>query len=673
MRYCDLCGKKLGADELESPQTLKLQDKYFCGGCRPKVMERLQAAKQKTAPPSADVAATAKVPTAADSPARTAPAKPKTAPARPAVRQPAAQTSAPQSAQKTALKPTVPPVRPVIAGKSAGGAAAPAIPTGTAGNRQPGVVPAATSKPRAPAGGAPVAKAPLAKAPAAKSAMTRAASPVARGTVRKRPLVGASSAPATDGDADASPPEIKVRRPSKLPVFIFIGVALVGVVVLAIMMNSEKPKPVDQVAKIEGPVAPKEDPKIKLSETEYQKALAQWEKYPEDYLTALDSFYAIGKRFGDYPAGELARAKADEISGKLRAWRLSEWNIIKDKVGRLLDERKFSAAYELLEQRPKLFEGANSNDADYQAMHVEYSRLRKDAIANHEAGRHLDELKAKAVVWAQRGYVDIAEEIIRSMNTVEVYKDYEQSVPRVWDLQKEVLAQIQRDGIGSMIQSEAATETARAVAAKLKLEEEAKAREAAWLATKDSTPWVPQLGKYNLYNWVINSDFYSQDPRWRLTQAESKKEKGPAETEGVLSGQNSSGDTMYIGFFGNNWQDFVIQFDVRVLDGALELSPRTTTQPVGGQMQAPRDETSPRVEFNQEKLGRDWATVTIEVHGEKVEISILGKEGSDLRDFASEGRLPIRGGVVFYLPKDANVELRRVRTKLIAFDKRNAF
>ncbi|MEE8142116.1 MAG: hypothetical protein V3T77_03370, partial [Planctomycetota bacterium] len=47
LRYCDLCGLKLGPEELRDPGILKIQNKIFCSTCKPKVVTKIQQQRAK--------------------------------------------------------------------------------------------------------------------------------------------------------------------------------------------------------------------------------------------------------------------------------------------------------------------------------------------------------------------------------------------------------------------------------------------------------------------------------------------------------------------------------------------------------------------------------------------------------------------------------------------------
>ena len=127
-----------------------------------------------------------------------------------------------------------------------------------------------------------------------------------------------------------------------------------------------------------------------------------------------------------------------------------------------------------------------------------------------------------------------------------------------------------------------------------------------------------------------------------------------------MIGDNSDGGECYRGFFTNHYQDYVLEFEVRLIEGSLQLSPRTMSQ--SGRIS---DESSPALEFSEDtgvRQGR-WTKITVTVNGDQVEAEIDG--ASPIVMDSETSRLITQGGPAFRLPGNSRAEIRKVRTKLV--------
>lgn len=640
LKTCDLCGKKISAEEIEAGEVLAVQSKTFCSECKPKVIAKIK--EQQAA--AGGGGAPAK-PKPAGRPAPPAPPKRPAAgrPAAPGRAAPAAQSKAKPAPPKVTAKKGAPPksAQPAAEKPAIGGKGAPARPAAgkTAGGR-----PAVGGK--AP-GRAPVAPG---KAPGRK--------PAAPG---RRPARAAAGV-APDGDGD-EPVSFEIRKPSKAPMYIGITAVVVVVIGLVayVMTRPDEPQTDDaSVAKQEKVDQKKaaEERQRALAEEALEKAKEFRRKNPTAYGEIAGAFLDIPVRHPTPNVSDIAAEAlkiAKEVERQHYEAARAAWSQIRGAAEELLAQGKFAEAEAKIQDLPDVvylpFEMEIDGDQFAgRTLENEISAFRRRVAEEVQAYVVLEELEQKAKRWAGEGMADVAEFVLAEFD-----QDYEAKAPNVWRLKEEAEAKIRQEGIAGFLAAERAAQQQAEEERRAREEAERLAREQRWREKRDQVPWTNQLGRYNLYNWVINSDMYRFDAsRWKIREQEGV---------GVLYGNNTDGNTMYIGPHTDRWQDYLLEFDVRLLSGSFEISPRTRAQ-VTRMGIGVADESDPIVLGNGFPTGK-WVTISIEVHGEEVKWT-RSDTGETIEYTSEEKRLASQGGFLFKLPGDSEVELRKVRARIVS-------
>ncbi len=502
---------------------------------------------------------------------------------------------------------------------------------------------------RAPGGGTPQRSAPA--APAKQGAGQRRAAapsgprPTAASRARAGQRKGAGATARTKAHQDAGLENLgdpqSDSKSSSMGLWIGIAAAIVVVGVLVAVMSSpsEDPTPVVDVV----PEAPPVDPKISASE----KALARAKDYqkaePAEYAEQVSMYEWVDLSFPGYPAGLEARKLGSEIKDQWRAEVNSKRSSMEEKIANHRTKHEYAEALSFLEEPAPVFEYADEYFGEENSVLAWIKNERKELKLLAEAYQRLRELELKAAKYAE--YEDIAIAILQAFP-----EKFEEDAIPVWTLKEETMARIRSDGLKMWLEGVAASESAREAAEVAAREEEERQRRERWANLKDSVSWFPHLGKYNLYNWVASSDARRQDPQWKL----ALRDEGP-----VLKGNNSGGSDMWIGPYTNHWRDYVLEFEMKLSEGALHLSPRTVVQ-----QGFPSDEST-RMEFSEDtgiRKGR-WTKVTLEVNGESVVAKIDG--GAPVTLDPETNRILRGGGFLFFVADGTRVELRGIQSKLI--------
>ena len=590
--------------------------------------QKAAAAAQKAAEEAAALQAAAEKSALAATP----PAPPESAPPRavqpaPAPPKPAAKTPTPRrSAPKRAAPKKSAPARRAPGGGTPQRSAPAASPKQRAGDRRAaapsGTRPAAASRTRAPGrSGAPTRGA-------------RAGHPKGvRATARAKAHHDAGLENFEDFQPDSK------SNSKALWYGIAAAAVLVGCIVLILPPSSEVPPKVVEVV----PEAPPVDPKVSASE----KALARAKDYqkaePTEYAEQVSMYEWVDLSFPGYPAGLEARKLGSEVKDQWRAEVNSERSRLEEKIGNHRAKYEYAEALSFLDEPAPVFEYADEYFEEENSVLGWIKRERRELKLLADAYQRLKELELKAAQYAE--YEDIAIAILQAFPD----KFEEDAIP-VWMLKEETMARIRSEGLKMWLEGVAASESAREAAELAAREEEERQRRERWASMKDSVSWFPHLGKYNLYNWVASSDARRQDPQWKL----ALRDEGP-----VLKGSNSGGNDMWIGPYTNHWRDYVLEFEMKLSEGALHLSPRTVVQ-----QGFPSDEST-RMEFSEDtgiRKGR-WTKVTIEVNGDSVVAEIDGAPPVTVDP--DTNRILRAGGFLFFVADGARVELRRIQSKLI--------
>ncbi|MGE4632979.1 MAG: hypothetical protein AAEJ47_08070, partial [Planctomycetota bacterium] len=471
----------------------------------------------------------------------------------------------------------------------------------------------------------------------------RPAAPVRRSAARR---VASRSAA-----ADRPPGDDDVESKSRMPWLIIGAVTMVVVVVVGILMTGNDPPPV--VENTEVAKTPQIDLK-KMREDQALTALDRVEKSnaedPSDRVGAANRLGAFMTEYANTEAGRDAGLLREQLMNDWRTSADQSWIAIKTDVRTAFHDGEFETAAGLLEDLPKIFDGASSIMVG--SFFTELDNLRKDAKEQLRYKKRLDELSNKAGRYARKGYEDIAIAIIEALP-----ERVSDDAPDVWRMKEELVKTIQREGLAMLLNREEAQEEELAEARRLEEERKKAERERRWLDLRDSVRWKPLLARTNLYNWVVSSDRplvnSGQAALWRIVERDGL---------GVMVGDNRSGNDIFTGVFSNHWEDFVCEFEVSLKTGALRISPRSQSRPGGGGI---AEQTSPMLELGDDFPKNRWVKVTLEVHGESVLLQ-YGDSGTEMTLDPETTRLPTTGGFVFWIGDGTRVEIRDVRIKLVS-------
>ncbi len=187
-------------------------------------------------------------------------------------------------------------------------------------------------------------------------------------------------------------------------------------------------------------------------------------------------------------------------------------------------------------------------------------------------------------------------------------------------------------------------------------------RRALWAASVEKTPWMPLISRDggDLENWSVRTshpDFDNPKSFWIIQNIDGSP---------TIVGDNSGNKgVIKLGMNGNKWMDWLLEFDVLVEAGTLNL--RTRTKLSGRGMGGAYVANEPKeFKFPAERY-RSWKRVRIEASGNKVKWF----EGENELDSAVTDEADDQyGGFVFEADPEATVKLREVKIKLIFSDKR---
>ena len=438
---------------------------------------------------------------------------------------------------------------------------------------------------------------------------------------------------------------------SRMPWFIIGGSAVVVLVVLGFIYMGDDPPPVVEETQVA------QEPEVDLKEIRENQARAALDRVeksngedPTDRIAAANRLAAILLEYANTEAGREAGMLREQLMNEWRTSAEQSWTTIKADVRTAFRDGKFETAAGLLDDLPKIFDGASSVLVG--SFHSELRNLRKDAKEQFRYMKRLDELSDKAGLYARKGYEDIAIAIIEALP-----ERVQDDAPDVWRMKEELVKTIQREGLSMLLSREQAQDQELAEVRRLEAERKKAERELRWRDLRDSVPWTSLLARTNLYNWVTSSDRplinSGQSPLWRVVERDGF---------GVMVGDNRSGNDIFTGVFSNHWEDYVCEFELSLKAGSLRISPRSQSRPGRGGIS---EQTSPMLELGEDFPKNRWVKVTLEVHGDSVLLQ-HGDAGTELSLDPETTRLPATGGFVFWISDGTRLEIRDVRVKLVS-------
>ncbi len=591
---CKYCGTELTAEQASSQQAAKVQGKIVCNICQPEIIEKIKA-KQAAAKEGAQAQATAG-----------------------AGRKKVAKKASGRAPKKIGAKGRVAP------GKKT---AAPAKPSG---------------RPQVGAKGNQGSTRPAVGGKASKV-----------GKVGKRGA-GKVAGREPEAAAEVESGPIQIKKPSKAPLFIGIGVL---VVIAAIggyfLTQTETEQPVVQNEPKKPKIDPKEEARKRL-EAELARAKEFASENPDDFIQTYNLFLGIlhdaeRNQFNDLAQQAQELADASDNRHKERA--LEILRMRRQKVEELQREDEFERAYNVVKRTPDVILSLTGGSEE-SSPQAKFKELQADAEFHHEAWTNLTELRDKALEQARKDYADIAQAVLLNFN-----EDYESTAPKVWSRFVDIQNEIRKGSIAALLEvEEKKAEEARRQAELARIEAE-KERKRRWKEKKDQIRWVSYLGNYNLYNWVICSEPL---PGMRSEVFDFKTENG----EGVLICRTSGSGGGFIGPYTANWQDYVLRFEVKIDRGGIDLALRA--RGTVGQGRGSVTESADRYTLDKEKLPEgEWVQVSAEVQGEEIRIFVSGQLVDTLKYEDNLMSMPASGGFVFYTLAESDVSIRKVQAKVV--------
>ncbi len=439
-------------------------------------------------------------------------------------------------------------------------------------------------------------------------------------------------------------PEFIPKSASKTPMIIGVVAAVLLVVVGAVVLGGgSKEEPVKEASS--EPKAPPVDPRIARSTGALARIREYQAEFPTDYDELAYRLDRFVEAFPGFPATKDAIALRTDIVDAWRGAVVEARRNLESQVSEHEKNLEFSKALALLETPQEVFEDADQRFSSDNPVFAWTKQKRRDLKTLARAHNTYLELQVKARKYAEDSYGDIALAILDAFPP-----KYESDALPVWLLKEALVTQIRQEGIASWKKVEDTKGEERERERLAKIEEDRKQRALNWAKKLELAAWENQIGRHNLYNWTVNNTGFGQTPKWRLKVTDGI---------GVMAGDNSDGGDSYIGIFTNYWQDYVLEFEVRLLDGTLELSPRSSA--TSGTL----SDESASLKFSEETGVRKgkWTKVTVTVNGVNVKAEIPGNEELVLESETS--RLLSTGGFVFRLTPGSRAELKNVRTKLV--------
>ncbi|MEM7166351.1 MAG: hypothetical protein AAF581_12865 [Planctomycetota bacterium] len=464
-----------------------------------------------------------------------------------------------------------------------------------------------------------------------------------------------------DDNPDQEDEGFHLQERSKTPFYIGIGaVIVIGLGLgIAVLMTDEREVP-------QGPPVAQE-PELSPEEIGRKRAKKSWDrlkKYLADNPGDLDdhkmrlSVFVQGNSKYASDLTDKAQAQLDDIEAEQKR-QVNDWfDGLQADVRRYVEAGDFDTAESLFDELPDVFDKHRTN-----AQTEVYVSLRNQARVDKTAGSSLEDLAAKANRYLKDDRPKIAIAIIDQFNT-----KYEDDAPDVWTHFQKKRKSIQNGVLVATQGRETRNEKERIAWLAEERRKEKAARLRKWTELKASIKPANQLGKYNLYNWILSTDM-----AWPVVsgQVEAVWRLLVQNNEAVLSIDNTTGGSRYTGFFTNHWKDYVVEFEMRLTKGTLQLSPRTKSS--GGRGGAQSIEPSEWIDLESNEYGADWVKITLEVFQE--EVTLTRGDTKEKKTFkGGDGfRLRETGGIVFQAPNDSAWDIRRVKTRLVTHSREKLY
>ena len=647
---CDVCGELISAEDVRSRKALSYKDKHFCASCKGPVLALLKKRVAAQGGSAATAGSSGEGPPAAKArtPLRSVPSSSK----------PPAARRAPSSPPKASPPKATPPKA----------TRAPSTKRGIPGTRPRGEE--ATS-PKAPDRSAKAPKSPThvvgqattsrgRKAVPAPQRPSAPGRPTAPGAKRRAPGSGATlgrrraaaESRGQEGQRRLSGPLLGIS-------LCVVGVVIVGLALFLGLGGASAPPTQPRVDTTGGAESAASKP-ASLPTASQQSA--ELEAKQRSVLVDLQTRFAsdgndgpkildIQKEVNSFrrvqglvPAiTEAVDRLSQQIRNRSKELANSTLEDITAKSQKLIAEKAFAEAYELLKSPPRIVEANGLNGRWFEE--------RKQAEGYTREARKWGDLVTKVKKYLGQNDKEIAIAILEENIT----KKQQREFPVIWEERESLLHDIrleEAEQIRVASEIESKERAARILARRTELEKE---RLEKWNNLFILTEWVPLLSEGgDLENWFKTVDLsleFDADPfPWKNTRVGDEQ---------ILSADISERETpVFVGMNGNRWLDWALEFDVQVLGGALELEPRGWTQGWGGRARFVSGSTQ-KIVFDSSKYS-SWTSVRVEVRSRLVQALIGGEVNEEIRTRFD------RGGFRFVLQPGGVCQVKNVRIKWVS-------
>jgi len=316
-------------------------------------------------------------------------------------------------------------------------------------------------------------------------------------------------------------------------------------------------------------------------------------------------------------------------------------------------QENFVAAYELWKEMPEIV-----RKCDRRARWVE-NEVR--AARYSQAWSLWTKLDKKADEYL--GPKDAAEIAIAILECQDNYpKDCETLFPFIWEKRTARVQTLKNSAATARAEIQKREVERRKQEELARLERLDRERQARWAVALEKTAWMPLISREggDLENWAICTVHFDLDnPKFYWTI------QNLGGTPTVIGDNSEGGGVIRLGINGNKWMDWVLEFDVLVEKGSVDLLTRATLAGSGfGDPQV--NNHAKELKFAAENDGT-WKHVRIEASGNKVK-RIEGEK--EIESVTTEGRAGEYGGFVFIVDPQSSVKLKEMKVKLIFSDKR---
>ncbi len=265
---------------------------------------------------------------------------------------------------------------------------------------------------------------------------------------------------------------------------------------------------------------------------------------------------------------------------------------------------QYQLAHQLFKEKPVVVSEEN-------AVNQKWVNAERDSSDYAIKGKYWAMIVEKVREWLQREEPDIALAILDQNITS---KDYEVQYEIIWEQRQTLYAEIQQHSgskIKAIIDLERKQIEEKLAILRKQREEERRQR---WKFALEALPWAPLISRNgDLENWTfgptLNRDKMGQVGvrfnLWEIKEIDDVPVLMADTVEHKVSG--------FCAQNGNRWQDWALEFEVKVTKGKLTLQTRTMLS----RFLSVQSKIADDLEFT-DKNSKDWLKVRLYVHGGEI-------------------------------------------------------